>query len=358
MPQHPASEISDAAGIDWPELGRFLRSQGMELALDPAPVRFAGGFGNLNFRVRVDGRDAVLRRPPFGPIPIGGNDMAREHRILSRLWRAFPLAPRSLLLCEDTAVIGAPFQLIEYREGVVVRDTLPAARTGDPTTPDPATGDRLCQIVLEVLAGLHAVDPAAVGLGDFGRPEGFLERTAHGWRRRADAVFGDSERPLVAEIHAWLADRLVPDQAPAIIHNDYKLDNIILTPDLARPVALIDWDMGSRGDPLIDLATLVSYWTEPGDPPAMRDLGQMPTTGPGFWSRERVVRDYAERTGRDVSRFKFHRTLAQFKLAVVFRQLHHRHVTGHVDDPRFAGFGPLSVGLLEFARDVMNERYF
>lgn len=344
---------SDTAGIDWEALGRFLAGHGLRLDADPPPRRFAGGFGNLNFLLSLDGRPAVLRRPPFGEVPLGANDMAREHRILSRLWQRFPLAPRSLLLCEDKEVLGAPFQLIEYRDGAVIRDALPPPLAGDATA-----ADRLCDVVLDVLVGLHAVDPATVGLADFGRPEGFLERTAHGWRRRADAVFAGADLRLVEEMHRWLSGHLVPDQAPALIHNDFKLDNIILSPDYARPVALIDWDMGSRGDPLIDLATLVSYWTEAGDPPVMHALRQMPTAAPGFRNRERMVNDYAGRTGRDVSQFKFHRLLALFKLAVVFRQLHHRHVTGNAGDPRFAGFGGLAVELLEFARDVMHDRYF
>ncbi|HEY9566702.1 MAG TPA: phosphotransferase family protein [Thalassobaculum sp.] len=344
---------ASASGIDWQRLRRFLGDRGMALAEHPEPRRFPGGFGNLNYLLTVDGTAMVLRRPPFGEVPIGANDMGREHRILSRLWRRFPLAPRSFLLCEDAAVIGAPFQLIEYREGVVIRDALPPSLHGDG-----AACDRLCDVVLDVLVALHAVDPEAVGLGDFGRPDGFLERTVHGWKRRADAVFTGADLRLVEELHGWLAGHLVPDQTPTLIHNDYKLDNIILSADHARPLALIDWDMGSRGDPLIDLATLVSYWTEAGDPPAMRELRQMPTAADGFRSRERMVRDYAQRTGRDVSLFKFHRLLAQFKLATVFRQLHHRHLTGNADDPRFAGFGPLAAGLLEFARDVMHDRYF
>lgn len=347
------SRASETTGVDWERLRRFLRDRGMALASDPPPQRFAGGFGNLNYRLVVDDTAMVLRRPPLGEVPAGANDMAREHRILSRLWQRFPLAPRSFLLCEDAAVIGAPFQLIEYREGAVIRDALPPALLGDR-----AAAGRLCDIVLDVLVDLHAVDPAAVGLGDFGRPDGFLERTVHGWKRRADAVFTGADLLLVAELHAWLASHLVADQAPTLIHNDYKLDNIILSADHARPVALIDWDMGSRGDPLIDLATLVSYWTEAGDPPAMQELRQMPTAAPGFRSREQMVRDYAARTGRDVSLFKFHRLLALFKLGTVFRQLHHRHLTGNADDPRFAGFGPLAAGLLEFARDVMRDRYF
>lgn len=347
-----STQASETTGIDWERLRRYLGDRGMVLSAEP-PRRFAGGFGNLNYRLVVDGTAMVLRRPPFGEVPAGANDMAREHRILSRLWQRFALAPRSFLLCEDAAVIGAPFQLIEYRDGAVIRDTLPPALQGDPTA-----AARLGDIVLDVLVDLHAVEPSAVGLGDFGRPDGFLERTVHGWKRRADAVFTGADLRLVAELHAWLAGHLVPDQAPTLIHNDYKLDNIILSADHARPVALIDWDMGSRGDPLIDLATLVSYWTEAGDPPAMHELRQMPTAAPGFRSREQMVRDYAARTGRDVSLFKFHRLLALFKLGTVFRQLHHRHLTGNADDPRFAGFGPLAAGLLEFARDVMRDKYF
>lgn len=345
--------MAEERSIEWEALRIYLRGRGHELDLAEAPVRFGGGFGNLNFQVTVDGETAVLRRPPFGEIPLGANDMAREHAILSRLWSALPLAPRSYLLCEDTSVIGAPFQLIEYRDGTVIRDELPPALRGDS-----AAGALLGGIVLDVLVDLHSVDPSAVGLGEFGRPDGFLERTVRGWRRRAAAVFSGADQLLLDELHAWLTGNLVADQTPTIVHNDYKLDNIILDADLARPVALIDWDMGSRADPLIDLATLVSYWTEAGDPPVMHELRQMPTAAAGFMTREQVVAAYAGRTGRDVSGFRFHRMLALFKLAVVFKQLHSRHVAGHAGDARYAGFGDLASGLLEFARDVRDGKYF
>jgi aminoglycoside phosphotransferase (APT) family kinase protein len=347
----PLRDDADTVAQDWPRLRDYLAARGMRLQTDPAPRQFAGGFANLNYLVVLDGREAVLRRPPMGPLPPGAYDMGREARILSRLHEAFPLAPRSLHLCGESDVLGAPFQLTEYRRGISIRDRLPAALAGDPDV-----GRRLAATLVDVLVRLHRVDPDAIGLGDLGRPQGFLARSTEGWIKRAGLAVQGWGSPrtlsLVDRLATWLRAHQVDDGPAVLLHNDFKLDNLLLDPGTQTPVALLDWDQGTRGDGLFDLATLLSYWTEAGDPEAMQSLEQMPTARPGFPTREAVARAYAGATGRRLDEFRFHRVLAQFKTAVIFQQLYARWHHGASREPRYAAFDRLSEGLLEFAAGI------
>lgn len=338
----------ETAQLDWLRLSEHLAREGHRLDPDVPPRQFRGGLGNLNFLVSMDGRYCVLRRPPFGTVPVGANDMAREHRVLSRLWQAWPLAPRSLYYCADESVLGARFLMMEYRPGLVIGHELPAGLTPQ------AVGGQLSTMLVGTLAALHTVDPGAVGLDDFGKPAGFLARTASGWAKRGEAVAEDGEGRLVAELAHWLAGRTPPEQSPTLLHSDFKLDNVVLDPETLEPRAVLDWDMSTRGDPLYDLATLLSYWVEPSDPEPMHRLGQMPTGAGGFHSRAQLMSRYAALTGRDLSDFHFHRVLALFKLGVVFLQLHARYRSGATSDGRYAGFGELGLGILGFTHDVMR----
>ncbi|HYD69162.1 phosphotransferase family protein [Azospirillum sp.] len=356
MPLDPAlfRAPEETVPLDWPAIAAHLGRSGLRLDLAEAPRQFRGGLANLNFLVTVDGAHAVLRTPPPGPLPPGANDMKREHRILSRLWRALPLAPRSLHLCEDADVAGHPFVILEYRPGITLPGANPARLAAEP-----AAGARLGPLMVDVLADIHAIDPAAVDLDTLGRPDGFLERAVAGWSQRAELCAGPGGLdPLVAELAAWLRRNATPGGAPTLLHNDFKLDNMILEPERLTPVAIVDWDQGTRGDPLFDLATLLSYWTEAGDPPAMHRLAQMPTAAHGFPTRREAAERYAARTGRDLSGFRFHRVLALFKLGVVFQQLHARHVSGATTDPRYAGFGDLARGIFDFTHEVSQNRCF
>mgnify|MGYP001596994033 CR=1 FL=1 len=348
----PWLPAADSPALDWQGLARHLARRGHRLALEPPPRRSAGGLANLNFLIEFDGAPAVLRRPPPGQLPPGAYDMGREFRILSRLWRAFALAPRGLLYEEDPAVFGAPFQILEYRRGFAVRAELP-----EPMRHDPAVAARLGRALIEVLAQLHAVDPVAVGLGDLGHPQGFLERTIEGWARRGVQAREDGPGRRLPALMAWLRQHRVPDGAPRLLHNDYKLDNLLLDPHTLAPAAVVDWDQGTRGDPLFDLATLLSYWTEAGDPPAMQQLRQMPSAAPGFPSRREAAALYARLTAADLSDFRFHRVLGLFKLGVVFHQLHARYRQGQAD-ARYAGFGAVADGVLEFAQAVAHGEHF
>lgn len=354
-PQAALDPAHAAAPHDWKAVDRHLRGHGFALDAAFAPRRFAGGLANLNYLVRLESGDwAVLRRPPPGPLPPGAHDMAREHRILSTLWKALPLAPRSFHLCADPAVAGAPFQLLEYRSGISVRGDSLA-----PFSDTAATGAALSDLMVAQLAALHAVDPASIGLQDLGKPDNFMARAARGWTDRAARVCPAATQSELAPLAEWLGThtRGVAGDV-TLLHNDFKLDNLLLDPVSMAPVAILDWDMGTRGDALFDLATHLSYWTEASDPECMHRLRQMPTARPGFKTRAEAAAAYSRLTGRSLDGFKVYRVLAMFKLGVVFHQLHSRYRTGEVTDPRYAAFDELADGILRFTRDIAADHYF
>jgi len=355
LPETPAEVRSslESVPLDWATVRRHLADHGMRLDAEPPPRQFAGGLANLNYLIQLDGRPAVLRRPPLGELPAGAYDMAREHRILSRLPDALPFVPRGLHLCSDTGVIGVQFQIIEYRPGLVIREHMPAELAGRPEV-----GARLSQVLLETLAAIHAVDTESVGLNDLGRPAGFLARAVEGWRKRGLAAMEPGTDALHVGLGEWLGRHLVPDGPPALLHNDFKLNNVILDPRDLSPVAVVDWDQGTRGDALFDFATLLSYWVHADDPPALHDMAQMPAVEAGLIPRQQALASYAALSGRDVSDFLFHRVLAMYKLGVIFLQLGYRHRSGATTEPRYAGLTAIGTGILEFAHEIAQGRAF
>ncbi|HEY1412685.1 MAG TPA: phosphotransferase family protein, partial [Rhodopila sp.] len=330
-----------------------LAAHGHRLGIDPPPRQFSGGLANLNYLIQFDGAPAVLRRPPMGELPAGAYDMAREFRILSRLPDALPFIARGLYLCDDPSVIGQRFQIIEFRPGLVIREHLP---------PDlahrPEIGTRLSAVLLETIAAIHAVDTRAVGLDDLGRPEGFLARGVAGWRKRGLAAMEAGTDALHHDVGAWLEQHLVADGPPGLLHNDFKLNNIILDPNDFSPRAVVDWDQGTRGDPLFDFATLLSYWIHADDPPAMHDMEQMPALEACLCSRQEAVAAYARLSGRDMSDFVFYRVLAMYKLSVIFLQLGLRFRSGATQDPRYAPLTGIGTGILAFTHDIAQGRAF
>jgi aminoglycoside phosphotransferase (APT) family kinase protein len=343
----------DSVSLDWPAVRAYLGVLGMRLDEDPPPRQFAGGLANLNYLIYLDGKPAVLRRPPMGELPAGAYDMAREHRILSRLPNALPFVPRSLLLCDDPSVCGQRFQILEYRAGLVIRETISpelAAR--------PGLGARLSDVLLETIAAIHAVDTAKVGLDDLGRPDGFLTRAVSGWIKRGWSAKQDGTDALHTDIGAWLERNIVPEGKPGLLHNDFKLNNMILDPGDLSPVAVVDWDQGTRGDPVFDFATLLSYWVHADDPWAMHDMKQMPAVEAGLCPRKDAVAAYGKLTGRDMSNILFHRVITMYKLSVIFLQLGLRYRSGATTEPRYAPLTAIGTGILEFTHEIAQGRAF
>jgi aminoglycoside phosphotransferase (APT) family kinase protein len=350
VPEPALRTPEESVSLDWPAVRAYLARHGMRLDEDPPPRQFAGGLANLNYLIYLDGKPAVLRRPPMGELPAGAYDMAREHRILSRLPDALPFVPRSLHLCDDPTVCGQRFQIIEYRSGLVIRESIP------PELAD--RGARLSEMLLETIAAIHAVDTAAIGLDDLGRPEGFLARAVSGWSKRGWTAKEDGTETLHQDIAGWLERNIVPDGKPGLLHNDFKLNNIILNPDDLSPVAVVDWDQGTRGDPLFDFSTLLSYWIHFDDPWAMHDMKQMPAVEAGLCPRAEAVAAYAKLTGRDVSNILFHRVLTMYKLSVIFLQLGLRYRSGATTEPRYAPLAGIGTGILQFTHEIAQGRAF
>jgi aminoglycoside phosphotransferase (APT) family kinase protein len=335
--------------FDEPRVARYLHAAcpGLFPCREIIFDQFPGGAANLTYRARCpDGDEWVLRRAPLGEVARGGHDMEREFKVLSRLWRHYPLAPRAFHFCEDHDVMGKPFFVMERRHGSVIRKEWPPQYADDP-------GRRrtVAESLVDALCDLHAVDPEAVGLGDLGRPVGFVQRQIEGWSRRWEVA---ATRP-VPDMDT--VARLLSTDAPAphrvaILHNDFKLDNTMVGSDGAL-VAVFDWDMATLGDPLVDLGTLLAYWAQPDDPtylvfgPEAVAIGDM-------MSKAEVRERYASRTGFDISSIAYFEGMALFRIAVIIEQIYARYLAGQTADERFGAFEPLAPVLAAAACDLLS----
>ena len=302
--------------------------------------QFPEGHSNLTYLLRLGETELVLRRAPFGNPVKSAHDMGREYRVLSKLWAVYPAAPRPFLFCDEPGLMGVPFYVMERRRGVILRRQVPPGLSLD--TP---TARRLSTALIDGLASLHSLDYRAAGLGDLGKPEGYVTRQVSGWTERYAQARTD-DVPALDRTGRWLAERLPRESAPALIHNDFKFDNLVLDPDdLTRIVAVLDWEMATVGDPLMDLGTTLGYWVEADDPEPLRRAAMGPTALPGCLTRRELVDRYAEQTGRDVSDVLFYYGFGLYKIAVIVQQIYARYVRGHTRDPRFAHLNGL-VGVL------------
>lgn len=302
-----------------------------ELATGPIEfLQFHGGHANLTYLVRGGGHEFVLRRPPLGEVAPGSHDMERESRVLAVLHEQFPLAPRAYHYCDDPGVIGKPFFVMERRHGDVIRGRWPGSL--------PDTDEARLRVgtgLVDALAGLHTVDFESLGLGDLGRPAGFVQRQVDGWTRRWQRARHD-DVPDMDTLAARLGETLPRPQAAALLHNDFKLDNTMVGPS-GGLVAVFDWDMATTGDPLVDLGSMLSYFEGPPEaamivPPDAAVLG-------GVMSAEDVIARYAAQTGFDVAGIAWYRALGSFRIAVILQQIYIRFVRGQTTDERFAMLG-------------------
>jgi aminoglycoside phosphotransferase (APT) family kinase protein len=340
VPVRPGEELPVA------ELEAYLLRELPDLSVaGPLVVeQFPQGHSNLTYLLRLGENELVLRRGPFGNPVKTAHDMSREYRVLSKLWPVYPPAPRPLLFCEDSAVMDAPFYVMERRRGVILRRQPPPG-----LAIDPPTARRLSTALIDGLADLHVLDYRAAGLGDLGKPEGYVNRQVAGWTERYAKARTD-DLPAMDRMAGWLAGRLPRESGFALIHNDFKYDNLVLDPgDLTRVVAVLDWEMATVGDPLMDLGTTLGYWVETDDPPSLLRNATGPTALPGTLTRRELVERYAGRTGRDVADVLFYYGFGLYKIAVIVQQIYARYVRGHTRDPRFARLNDLVAVLADQA---------
>jgi aminoglycoside phosphotransferase (APT) family kinase protein len=356
-PIRPGEELDNDA------LERYLRERLPELmsgeTLGCARMeieQFPGGHSNLTYLVRLGGHEFVLRRPPFGPVAPTAHDMPREFRLLSAVHPHFALAPRTYLLCEDASIIGVPFYLMERRRGLVIRRDIPK-EVGD----DQGQRRRVSQGMVDTLAALHSVDIYSTGLLGIGKPVGFVSRQVRGWTDRWQRS-KTSEVFEIDEVISWLAERIPPEPDPergrpaTLVHNDFKLDNVMLDPDdPSRVVAILDWEMCTVGDPLVDVGIFLCYWAQKDDPEARRESISPVTTEPGWMSRGEITDRYAMKTGRELSGIAFYEVFALFKVAVVLQQIYFRFVRGQTHDERFKDFDRRVAGLARAALELAER---
>ncbi len=311
--------------------------------------QFGGGAANLTYLLDYGTHEYVLRRPPLGPVAKSAHDMAREFKVLSVLHQTFSYAPRAFLYCDDPAIIGADFFVMERRRGIVVRKKMPPEFAHMPDAPR-----RMSAALVDALAAFHAVDYEAIGLGDLGKPEGFIGRQIEGWHRRwLKAKIEDV--PEMTAVYTWLRDNQPQTTQFSLVHNDYKLDNVMLAADDPGQVAAIfDWDMCTLGDPLSDVGALLAYWSEPSDAAYLQGAAMMPTGDLGFMTRTELVERYAAKSGRSVADIRFYHALALFRVVVIIAQIYIRYHRGQTQDGRFAAFGPLIPLMARAALDVIK----
>jgi len=326
-----AGPVRRGEDLDRVRLEAYLKENLPGLGGEMRVSQFPGGHSNLTYLIALGEREFVLRRPPHGRKAKTAHDMGREYRVLKALRPQFPYCPEALCYCEDEGVLGAPFFVMERLKGVILRKDLPP---GLHLTE--AQAERLCGRLAEVLAELHRVDWTRDGLRDLGRPEGYVRRQVEGWTRRYEQA-RTPDAPDLGDVTRWLAERMPPESpVVSVIHNDYRFDNVVLDPaDPLRIIGILDWEMATVGDPLMDLGGGLAYWVDRDDPPEMQAIRLVPTNIPGMMRRREFVDRYASLMGIAVERIDFYYVFGLFRLAVIAQQIYNRYYHGETADERF-----------------------
>jgi len=347
-----STEIRKGEELNISKLETFLNESLEGISGNLIIEQFPSGFSNLTYLIKIGETELVLRRPPFGANIKSAHDMGREYKILNALSQSYPKAPKPYLYTEDENIVGAPFYVMERVQGVILRPKMPAEMI-----PDAATMKGIANGLIDTFVELHDVDYKAVGLGDLGRPEGYTERQVTGWTKRYFKSKTD-EIPAIEKAAAWLNDNIPEAAGASLIHNDFKYDNLVLDKDdWTKVIAVLDWEMSTLGDPLMDLGTSIGYWVNDTDPEWMQKIALSPTTLPGNPSREDVVQAYAQKSGRDVGNIVFYYVYGILKVAVIAQQIYYRYKKGLTQDQRFArlidavkGLGAVAVQAIERKR--------
>ena len=329
-----AGAVRAGEELDVRRLDAYLQQHLPDLSGEPSVSQFAGGASNLTYLLSYPQRDLIVRRPPFGHKAASAHDMLREARIMNALKPVYPYVPEVLLTCDDAAVMGCDFYVMERLVGLIPRHNLPKG-----LDLDAAQTRQLCLNVVDKLIELHQVNPETAGLTHLGKGEGFVQRQVEGWIKRyrqartADVV--DFE-----DVMAWLQQNMpAQDSATCVIHNDYRFDNVVLDPDNPlKVIGVLDWEMATLGDPLMDLGNSLAYWVQADDDWFGQKMRRQPTHLPGMLTRAEVVAYYAEKSGRTVTNWPFYEVYGLFRLAGILQQIYYRYHHGQTKNPAFRWF--------------------
>ncbi|OHD65384.1 MAG: aminoglycoside phosphotransferase [Spirochaetes bacterium RBG_13_51_14] len=327
-------DIRSGEELDIKKVNEFLRDSVPRLTGEITIKQFPSGNSNLTYCISIGNTELILRRPPFGKKAKSAHDMGREYRILKALKPVFPYCPEPLAYSEDESIMGCPFYVMERLHGIILRKEIPE---GLEFTHDEMR--KLCENYITLWADLHSIDYKKIGLENFGNPEGYVRRQVEGWSKRyRDAKTPDA--PDFERVMIWLHEHMPDDSAaPAVIHNDFKLDNVVLNPEKpTQIIGLLDWEMATIGDPIMDLGSGLAYWVQNDDTDKLKMVRMHPTTADGALSREQLVQHYSRTTGRVIESFDYYYCFGLFRLAVIAQQIYYRYYHGQTKDQRFQFF--------------------
>ncbi len=341
-----AGEELDADIID-----SYLKAHIPGLSGAPQISQFPGGASNLTYLLQYPEQELVLRRPPFGHKAKSAHDMGREYRILNQLNAGFPYCPKAYVHCTDESVIGSEFYVMQRVNGIILRADLPSELNFDAKQTR-----QLCESFIDKLVELHQVDYNACGLGDLGKPEGYVQRQISGWSDRYEKAL-TPDAPLWTEVKAWLNAKMPADHPrSSIVHNDYRFDNVILDPNNPQEIiGVLDWELTTLGDPLMDLGNSLAYWIEASDPAPVQLMRRQPSNAPGMLTRQEFADYYAQRAGIEIDCIDFYYTYGLFRLAGIVQQIYYRFFHGQTQDKRFAQFVQMNKLLEQMSLQVIKQ---
>jgi aminoglycoside phosphotransferase (APT) family kinase protein len=327
-------EVRAGEELDVAKVDAFLKGIDPSLNAQPQVSQFLGGASNLTYQLDYPGRALILRRPPFGHRSGAAHDMLREARVMAALKPVYHYVPKVVATCESSEVLGCPFYVMERIDGVILRRDLPSGCVVDRTDTR-----RLCLNVIDRLIELHQVDYRAVGLAHLGRGEGYVHRQIASWSDRYVKARTEDAGDF-SQVMYWLKAKMpAKDLTTCIIHNDFRIDNVVLNADNPfEVIGVLDWEMATLGDPLMDLGNSLAYWVEAEDDPFFLAIRRQPTHLPGMLTRDEIIAYYGERTGYAVGNFDFYMVHGLFRLAAIVQQIYQRYRMGHAKNPEFGSF--------------------
>ena len=337
--------------IDLDRLMPWLQQHVPDISGTPSITQFSGGVSNWTYRLQFPTKDIILRRAPTGKKAAGAHNMPREYKIQKRLKPFFHYVPKMIAVCDDPSVLGSTFYLMERIDGIIPRKNFPGSHTWDQDLVR-----KLCYSFWDTLIELHQVDPEEVGLRTLGKGAGYIERQITGWNKRyADATTWNV--PSGKKVMQWLEQNIPTEDRLCLIHNDFRLDNVVLNPnERSEIIGVLDWELATIGDPLMDLGCSMAYWVEAEDDFFIKSMRRQPSNVPGMLTRKEVITYYSQKTGKNIDDFRFYRVYGLFRLAGIIQQIYYRYSMGYTKNKAFKSFWMLSFYLVKTCENIIKQR--